>query len=144
LQLSTNLSANNQVSDALLTAYLSIQLDEAAASPAMWQRLGEAYQDSLAARLIPFDRTVQEIIWSPQRKHLISHLSDGSFSIFSFPDPQNPQSARSQKQPLIQHASYTLQFSYERTESDVFDLRHGDNYFRYGYVGDFDIEWVPR
>ncbi len=44
---------------------------------------------------------------------------------------------------LIQNASYTLQFGYERTERDIFDQRHGEDYFRYGYVGDFDIEWVP-
>jgi len=55
----------------------------------------------------------------------------------------DPESARSRKPSLIQNASYTLQFGYERTESDAFDERHGDNYFRYGYVGDFDIEWVP-
>ncbi len=44
---------------------------------------------------------------------------------------------------LIQNASYTLQFGYENTQNERFDSRHGFNYFDYGYVGDFDIEWVP-
>lgn len=51
--------------------------------------------------------------------------------------------ARPRNTSIIQNASYTLQFGYERTENDIFDERHGDNYFRYGYVGQFDIEWVP-
>lgn len=44
---------------------------------------------------------------------------------------------------LIQNASYTLQGGYEKTESSVEDPRHGDNFFKYGHVGNFDIEWVP-
>lgn len=44
---------------------------------------------------------------------------------------------------LIQNASYTLQFGYEKTKGDVADARHGQNYFSYGHVGKFDIEWVP-
>ena len=44
---------------------------------------------------------------------------------------------------LIQNASYTLQFGYEKTKGDVADARHGQNYFEYGHVGKFDIEWVP-
>jgi outer membrane receptor for ferrienterochelin and colicin len=44
---------------------------------------------------------------------------------------------------LIQNASYTLQFGYEKTKGDVADSRHGQNYFDYGHVGKFDIEWVP-
>ncbi|GAB5554126.1 MAG: hypothetical protein Sapg2KO_37170 [Saprospiraceae bacterium] len=46
-------------------------------------------------------------------------------------------------QGLIQNASYTLQFGYERGSSEANDPRHGDNYFGYGHVGQFDIEWVP-
>lgn len=44
---------------------------------------------------------------------------------------------------LIQNASYTLQFGYEKTKGDVADSRHGQNYFAYGHVGKFDIEWIP-
>ncbi len=44
---------------------------------------------------------------------------------------------------LIQNASYTLQFGYENNQNQNADARHGDNYFDYGYVGNFDFEWVP-
>jgi len=43
---------------------------------------------------------------------------------------------------LIQNASYSLQFGYEKNQSETFDDRHGFNYFDYGYIGNFDIEWV--
>lgn len=44
---------------------------------------------------------------------------------------------------IVQNASYTLQFGYEQGSSEAYDPRHKYNYFDYGYVGDFDIEWVP-
>ncbi|MTB52903.1 TonB-dependent receptor [Lewinella sp. W8] len=44
---------------------------------------------------------------------------------------------------LIQKANYTLQFTYENNRSDVEDPRHGDNFFDYGYVGSFDVDYVP-
>ncbi|MEL7121399.1 MAG: TonB-dependent receptor [Bacteroidota bacterium] len=44
---------------------------------------------------------------------------------------------------LIQNASYTLQFSYEKTESETADYRHEDRFFEYGHVGEFDVEWIP-
>lgn len=44
---------------------------------------------------------------------------------------------------IIQNASYNLHGSYETSASDSYDSRHKDNYFNYGYVGNFDIEWVP-
>ena len=43
----------------------------------------------------------------------------------------------------IQNASYTLQGGYEKTTGEQADQRHGFNYFDYGYVGKFDLEWVP-
>ena len=43
----------------------------------------------------------------------------------------------------IQNASYTLQGGYEKTSGEQADQRHGFNYFDYGYVGKFDLEWVP-
>ncbi len=49
-----------------------------------------------------------------------------------------------QKGALIQNALYTLQFGYEKNLYDHSDSRHDDNYFNYGYTGDFDIEWVPN
>lgn len=44
---------------------------------------------------------------------------------------------------IIQGASYTLQFTYENRTSDVADPIHGDNFFDYGHVGTFDIDYVP-
>lgn len=44
---------------------------------------------------------------------------------------------------IIQNASYTLQAGYEKTMSEVFDPRHGKNYFNYGYIGKFDYDYVP-
>lgn len=51
--------------------------------------------------------------------------------------------AENRRQSLIQNASYTLQFTYENLRSEQKDERHGDRFFDYGYVGNFDIEWVP-
>lgn len=65
----------------------------------------------------------------------------GGVATASGDDPEARASSVSSS--LIQNASYTLQFGYERTDSRTEDTRHGDNYFRYGYVGNFDIEWVP-
>ena len=44
---------------------------------------------------------------------------------------------------LIQNASYTLQFGYEKNTQDLEDPRHGDNFFNYGYIGEFQQEWRP-
>ncbi len=44
---------------------------------------------------------------------------------------------------LIQNASYTLQFGYERSQSSVYDPRHKDRLFDYGYIGRFEYEWQP-
>lgn len=52
-------------------------------------------------------------------------------------------SGASEDGALIQNASYTLQFGYENNQNQRADSRHGDNYFNYGYVGNFDFEWVP-
>ncbi len=47
------------------------------------------------------------------------------------------------KNAVIQNASYTLQFGFERTDYQDYDPRHGQNLFAYGHVGTFDIQWVP-
>ncbi len=44
---------------------------------------------------------------------------------------------------IVQNISYTLQASYERTQGESYDINHRLNYFDYGFVGNFDIEWVP-
>ena len=48
-----------------------------------------------------------------------------------------------QKANVIQNASYILQFGYEKSLVDRSDMRHGDNLFSYGHIGNFDYSWVP-
>jgi outer membrane receptor protein involved in Fe transport len=43
----------------------------------------------------------------------------------------------------ISNASYQLQFGFERANGRVYDPRHKDNYFDYGYVGDFNFYAQP-
>lgn len=43
---------------------------------------------------------------------------------------------------VIRNAVYTLQFGYQRRTSLLEDPVHGDNFWRYGYVGEFDIDWI--
>ncbi len=43
----------------------------------------------------------------------------------------------------IQNASYILQVGYERQDFEQADSRHGDNFFNYGHIGNFDITWNP-
>jgi outer membrane receptor protein involved in Fe transport len=50
---------------------------------------------------------------------------------------------RASKSALIQNASYTLQFGYEKRRTNQADPRHGDNLFNYGYIGSFDQVWEP-
>ncbi len=47
------------------------------------------------------------------------------------------------KVSTVQNASYTLQLSYERELRDLTDPVHGENYFDYGYVGRFDVDYIP-
>lgn len=47
------------------------------------------------------------------------------------------------KGALIQNASYVLQLGYERNEYDLADPRHGENFFNYGYIGNFEQEFRP-
>ena len=56
----------------------------------------------------------------------------------------NSQNADENAKPaLIRNASYSLQFGYEKFLQEVGDSRYKDNFFEYGYIGDFDVEWVP-
>jgi len=55
----------------------------------------------------------------------------------------NSSSNQAEKAALIQNASYTLQFGYEKQFNDVYDPRHEDNFFDYGYIGTFEQEWRP-
>ena len=43
----------------------------------------------------------------------------------------------------VDNAVYTLQFGYENEDFEVFDPRHGDNFFDYGFIGNWDYVWEP-
>lgn len=43
----------------------------------------------------------------------------------------------------VSNAQYTLQASYEQSALDRKDPIHGDNYFNYGYIGQFDYGYAP-
>ena len=42
---------------------------------------------------------------------------------------------------LIQNISYSLQLGFERRLEERQDFTHKDNFFDYGYIGEFDIRW---
>ena len=47
------------------------------------------------------------------------------------------------KNALIRNLNYTLQFGFERQKQDRSDPRHGNNYFDYGYIGQYGFTEVP-
>ena len=49
---------------------------------------------------------------------------------------------QAQKSAVIQNASYSLQFGFEKATFSVADPRHEDRFFDYGYIGKFDYEYV--
>ncbi len=53
-------------------------------------------------------------------------------------------SASSANKVSISNASYQLQFAFERGSGKVYDPRHKDNLFDYGYVGKFNFVNTPR
>lgn len=54
-----------------------------------------------------------------------------------------PDKDASAKSVSISNASYQIQFGFERGAEHRYDKRHKDNYFDYGYVGNFDIGLMP-
>ncbi len=44
---------------------------------------------------------------------------------------------------IIRNISYTLQYGYEKRNFEEGDARYRDNLFEYGYVGNFDVSWLP-
>lgn len=52
-------------------------------------------------------------------------------------------SNENQRFRLIQNATYNVQLGYENAQQRSEDLRHEDNLFRYGHVGNFDFSWIP-
>jgi outer membrane receptor protein involved in Fe transport len=43
----------------------------------------------------------------------------------------------------IQNASYVLQLGYQNRKESTSDFRHGDQFFDYGYVGQFNVVYEP-
>ncbi|HZV68012.1 MAG TPA: TonB-dependent receptor [Saprospiraceae bacterium] len=44
---------------------------------------------------------------------------------------------------LIRNISYSLQYGYEKNKYEEGDSRYRDDLFKYGYIGKFDVSWVP-
>lgn len=44
---------------------------------------------------------------------------------------------------LLRNGIYTLQALYEKGHNKIQDYLHRDNLFNYGYIGKFDISWIP-
>jgi hypothetical protein len=55
----------------------------------------------------------------------------------------NNQESNDSKKVAISNASYQLQFGFERGTGRISDKRHGSNIMDYGYVGNFDFDFVP-
>lgn len=47
------------------------------------------------------------------------------------------------KTSAIRNLSYTLQAGYQKRYGEDYDINHEDRFFDYGYVGNFDVEWIP-
>lgn len=58
-------------------------------------------------------------------------------------DAAPAEGEEAKKFSLIQNASYVLQLGFQNTKSRSNDFRHKDQFFNYGYVGQFDIEYMP-
>ena len=54
-----------------------------------------------------------------------------------------PEGEQARTSQLIRNAVYTIQASFQRRNTLNEDQVHRDNFFRYGYVGAFDVSWVP-
>jgi Carboxypeptidase regulatory-like domain/TonB-dependent Receptor Plug Domain len=50
---------------------------------------------------------------------------------------------KEKKGTTFENAQYSLQFGYEKNFNKVFDPRHEDKFFNYGYVGQFDFVNIP-
>jgi hypothetical protein len=48
-----------------------------------------------------------------------------------------------EKQSAVQNAFYQLQFDFEKYKRDYEDDTHGDDYWAYGYIGQFDVKRAP-
>jgi outer membrane receptor protein involved in Fe transport len=43
----------------------------------------------------------------------------------------------------VENAQYQLQVGYERLDYKISDIRHGEDFFNYGYIGKFKTDYVP-
>ncbi|NJN32879.1 MAG: hypothetical protein HC817_00070 [Saprospiraceae bacterium] len=55
----------------------------------------------------------------------------------------NTEGGASSEKSSIQNAQYTLQVGYERSTQKNEDARHRDRLFDYGYIGQFDYNYIP-
>ncbi|MEO6039482.1 MAG: TonB-dependent receptor [Saprospiraceae bacterium] len=55
----------------------------------------------------------------------------------------DPDKNASSKSVSISNASYQIQFGFERGLEHRYDKRHKNNYFDYGYIGNFDFSYDP-
>ena len=55
----------------------------------------------------------------------------------------NTEGSKKSSGTTVENAQYQLQVGYERLGFSVSDPRHGDNFFNYGYIGQFKTAYVP-
>jgi len=68
------------------------------------------------------------------------HRLGGTMSRYS---AQLTDEEKAKRNTVIRNASYALQFGYEKGYNNREDLNHENRLFDYGYVGNFDVEWIP-
>jgi outer membrane receptor protein involved in Fe transport len=55
----------------------------------------------------------------------------------------NTEGAKKSSGTTVENAQYQLQAGYEQLNFNVSDVRHGDKYFNYGYIGNFKTDYIP-
>jgi outer membrane receptor protein involved in Fe transport len=55
----------------------------------------------------------------------------------------NTEGAKKSSGTTVENAQYQLQVGYEQLGFNVSDVRHGDNFFNYGYIGNFRTAYNP-
>ncbi|MBR9919880.1 MAG: TonB-dependent receptor plug domain-containing protein [Bacteroidetes bacterium] len=94
-----------------------------------------------------YSSNAAQISWTQFNSHNNPYQTStryrGNFRLRHRLGSQNVDSEERRDPSTIRNASYTLQFGYEQFLDNIQDTRHEDNFFDYGYVGNFDYEWVP-
>jgi outer membrane receptor protein involved in Fe transport len=106
-----------------------------------------AYSDE-ANRFTPGEASRTAVNWRVLNSHNNPTANDlfyrGNFRFrHNLGQGVSSEDAEAGKASFIQNASYTLQFGYERNEYDLADPRHGENFFDYGYIGEFQQDFRP-